>query len=115
VVSLRHTIFVRRPEGTRPLCIPNGRREDNIKTDIAGTDYEHMSWIHLVQDKFQLRSLVSTVTKANSPIFLATKKLLNSQDGFINIAAIPVQTWIQAQGFRSLRLPDFLIIGMCMW
>ena len=60
---MRDIVFVWGPEGTRPHCISSGRWEDNIKIDIVGTDYEHIDWIHLVQDKFQWRSFVNTVTK----------------------------------------------------
>jgi hypothetical protein len=40
---------------------------------------------------------VNTVTKTKTLIFLVAEKILNSQDGFSVVAAIPVQTWRQAQ------------------
>jgi hypothetical protein len=46
-----YTVFVRKPEGRRPLGKPRRRWEDNIKTDLREIGWKGVDWIHLDQDK----------------------------------------------------------------
>jgi hypothetical protein len=49
------------PEGKRPLGKPRHKLEDNIKTELRGLGWDDMNWIHLAEDRGQLRALVSIV------------------------------------------------------
>jgi hypothetical protein len=46
-----YRIFVRRPEGKRPLGRPSHRYEDNIKMGLREIGLAGMNWIDLVQDR----------------------------------------------------------------
>jgi hypothetical protein len=54
-----YRIFVRNPEGKRPLGRQRRRWVDNIKMDLREID--GMDWIDLAQDSYQWRALVNTV------------------------------------------------------
>jgi hypothetical protein len=41
--------------------------EDNIKTNLKGTMYERVDWIHLAQDRVQWRALVNMVMNLRVP------------------------------------------------
>jgi hypothetical protein len=43
-----YKIFVRKPEGNRPLRRPRHRWEDNIRMDLGEIVWEGMDWIHMV-------------------------------------------------------------------
>jgi hypothetical protein len=43
--------LVRRPEGERPLGIPSGRWEDNIKMDLREIGIDVADWIQMAQDR----------------------------------------------------------------
>jgi len=43
-------VYLRQPEGNRPLGRPKRRWEDNIKTDLEKVGCESMDWIDLAQD-----------------------------------------------------------------
>jgi len=53
-------MLIGKPEGKRPAVRPRRRCEDNI-TDLKGTVYEDVDWIHVVHDREQRRILVNTV------------------------------------------------------
>jgi hypothetical protein len=48
-----YRIFVRKPEGKRPLGRPRCRWVDNIKMDLRELGWGGMDWIVLVQDRDQ--------------------------------------------------------------
>jgi hypothetical protein len=56
-----------KPEGKRPLGRPRRRWVDNIKMDLRVIGWDSMDWIHLVQDRDQLRALVNTVMSLRVP------------------------------------------------
>jgi hypothetical protein len=45
-----YRVFVRNPEGKRPLGRPRLRWEDNIKADFHEVVYRCMDWIELDQE-----------------------------------------------------------------
>jgi hypothetical protein len=59
--------FCKKSEGKRPLRRPRRRWEDNIIMDLREIGLEGMSWIHLAQDRDQLRALVNTVMNLYVP------------------------------------------------
>jgi hypothetical protein len=56
-----HRIWVRNPEGKRPLVKPRRSWKDNIKMDLREIGLESVDWIHLAQDTDQWRALVNTI------------------------------------------------------
>jgi hypothetical protein len=46
-----YKIFIRNPEGKRPLGRPRCSWEDNIKIDLNERRWEGVEWIHLAQDR----------------------------------------------------------------
>jgi hypothetical protein len=56
-----YRVFVRRPEGKRPLGRPRHRWEDNIKMDLREIGVDGANWIQLAQDRVQWRACVNTV------------------------------------------------------
>jgi hypothetical protein len=46
-----YRIITGKPEGMRPLGRRGYRKEDNIKKDLKGIEWEGSDWIHLVLDK----------------------------------------------------------------
>jgi hypothetical protein len=63
-----HTVtLVGKSEGKRPLRRFRHRWEDNIRMDRREIGWEGVDWIHLVQDRNQLRALVSTVMNFRVP------------------------------------------------
>jgi hypothetical protein len=61
-----YRIFVRRPEGRRPLGRPRRRWEDNIKVDLQEVGWG-MDWIELAQDRDRWRALVNVVMNLRVP------------------------------------------------
>jgi hypothetical protein len=53
--------LVRKPKGKIPLGRPSRGREDNIKIDLREIGWEGGDWIHVAQDRDQLRPPVNTV------------------------------------------------------
>jgi hypothetical protein len=62
-----YRVLVVSPEGKRPLRRPRRRWEDNIKTDLREIGIDEANWIHLAQDKVQLRACVNTVMHLRIP------------------------------------------------
>jgi hypothetical protein len=62
-----YRIFVRKPEGKRPLGRPRRRWVDNIKMDLREIGWGSMDWIDLARDRDQWRALVNTVMNLPVP------------------------------------------------
>jgi hypothetical protein len=58
VVRHAYTILIGKSAGKRPLRRPRRRWEEN-KTEIREMRCEDVHWIHLAQDRSQLRALVN--------------------------------------------------------
>jgi hypothetical protein len=56
-----YNIFVRRPEGRRPLGRPRRRWEDNIKMGLREIGFGDVDLIHWAQDRDRWRALVNNV------------------------------------------------------
>jgi hypothetical protein len=61
-----YNIFVRRPEGRRPLGRPRRRWED-IKMDLREIGFGDVDWIHCAQDRDRWRAFVNTVMNLRVP------------------------------------------------
>jgi hypothetical protein len=48
-----YSVFVGKPEGSRPLQRRRRRWEDNIKMYLREIEWEDVDWIHLAQDRGQ--------------------------------------------------------------
>jgi hypothetical protein len=59
-------VFVRKPEGKRPLGKPRRRWED-IKMDLQEVGCGDTDWIELAQDRDRWRSLVNAVMNLRVP------------------------------------------------
>jgi hypothetical protein len=46
-----HNIVVRKPEGKRPVGRHRHRWEDHTRRDLREIEWEHVDWMHLVQDR----------------------------------------------------------------
>jgi hypothetical protein len=55
-----YRIWVRRPEGRKPLGRPRRRWEDNIKMDLREIGID-ANWIQLAQDRVQWRACVNVI------------------------------------------------------
>jgi hypothetical protein len=56
-----YRVFVRKPEGMRPLGRPRHRWEDNIRMDLQEVGCGCEDWIGLAQGRDRWRALVSAV------------------------------------------------------
>jgi hypothetical protein len=56
-----YRLFVRKPEGKRPLGTPRRRWMDNIKMDLLEIGVSVVDWIDLAQDRYRSRALVNSV------------------------------------------------------
>jgi hypothetical protein len=57
-----YNILVGKSEGKRPLRRPRSRWEYNSRKDLREIGLEVVNWIHLAQNRDQLRVLVNTIT-----------------------------------------------------
>jgi hypothetical protein len=57
-----YSISIGKSEGKRSLGRPRCRGEDNIKMDVRG-----IGWMHVTQDKDQWRAVVNTVMNVRVP------------------------------------------------
>jgi hypothetical protein len=57
--SIAYRILVGNPEGRRPLGTAKRRWRSNIKIDFREINLGGMNWIHLAQDRDQLRGLLN--------------------------------------------------------
>jgi hypothetical protein len=62
-----YRVLVGRSEGKIQLGRPRRRWEDNIKMDLRDIGIDGANWIQLVQDRFQWRAFVNTVTNLRVP------------------------------------------------
>jgi len=62
-----YTILVRKPEGKRSLVRHWRRYEDNIRMDLRVIFWEGVNWIHLDQDRGNLRAVMNTVIYLRVP------------------------------------------------
>jgi hypothetical protein len=62
-----YRIFVRKPEGKRPLGRPRRRWVDNIKMDLREIGWHGGDWIDLAQDRDQWRALVRAAMNLRVP------------------------------------------------
>jgi hypothetical protein len=62
-----YRIFVRKPDGKRPLGRQRRRWVDNIKMELRETRWGDMDWIDLAQDRDQWRALVNAVMNLRVP------------------------------------------------
>jgi len=60
--------LVGKPQGKRPLGIPECRWEDNFKMDLQEVGYGGMHWIDLAQDRDWWWALVNAVTNLRVPL-----------------------------------------------
>jgi hypothetical protein len=60
-------LFVRKPEGKRPLGRPRHRWVDNIRMDLEEVGWGDMDWIGLAQDRNRWRALVNSVLNLRIP------------------------------------------------
>jgi hypothetical protein len=67
VKSTGYRIFVRRPEGKRPLGRTRQRWMKNIKMNLRETGWGGLDWIDLSQDSDQWRALVNTIMNLRVP------------------------------------------------
>jgi hypothetical protein len=56
-----YRVFVRQPEGKRPLGRPRRRWWDNIKMDLEEVGCRGMDWMELAQDRDRWLALVNAV------------------------------------------------------
>jgi hypothetical protein len=61
-----YRVFIRRPEGKRPLGRPRRRWEDNIKMDLQEVGWS-MDWIDLAQDRDRCWALANAVMNLRVP------------------------------------------------
>jgi hypothetical protein len=62
-----YRIWVRKPEGKRPLGRPRHRWVDNIKIDLREIGWDGIDWIDLAEDKDQCIALVNMVMNLRGP------------------------------------------------
>ena len=62
-----YRIFVRKPEGKRPLGRPRRRWEYNIKMDLQEVEGDGMNWIEVAQGRDMSWALVNAVMNFRVP------------------------------------------------
>jgi hypothetical protein len=67
VGSSVYRIFMRKPEGKRPLGRPMCRWEDNIKMSLQEVGGGGLDWIELAHDRDRWRALVTAVMNVHVP------------------------------------------------
>jgi hypothetical protein len=60
-------LFVRKPEGMRPLGRPRYRWIDNIKRYLLEIGLGGVDWIGMAQDRYRWRALVNAVMNPRFP------------------------------------------------
>jgi hypothetical protein len=72
-----YKIFLRKPEGKRPLGRPRYRWADNINIDLREIEWNGMDCIDLAQDRDQWMALMNAVMNLRVP--LHAEKFLSSR------------------------------------
>ena len=62
-----YRVWVRKPEGKRPLGRPRRTWEDNIKIDLQEVGCGGMDWIEMAQDRDMWRALMNAVMNIRVP------------------------------------------------
>jgi hypothetical protein len=62
-----YRVFVRKPDGNRPLGRPRRRWEDNIKMGLQKVGYGGRDWIDLAQERDRWRAFVNAVMNLRVP------------------------------------------------
>jgi hypothetical protein len=62
-----YKVWVRKPEGKRPLGRPLRKWEDNSKKDLQEVGYGGLNWIELAQDRDRWWELLNAVMKFQVP------------------------------------------------
>jgi hypothetical protein len=60
-------VLEERPEGKRPIGIPRGRWEANVKMDLQEVEWWGMHWVDLAQDRDRWRALVNALMNLRVP------------------------------------------------
>jgi hypothetical protein len=60
-------VLVGKPDGKRPLVRTRRSWEDNNKMDLSKIGWDGMAWIHLAQNRDQMRPLVNMVINPQLP------------------------------------------------
>jgi hypothetical protein len=63
-----HNILIEKLGGERPFGKPRRRWEDNVRMYLRETGWGGVDWIHLAQDRVQLRALVITIMSLRIPL-----------------------------------------------
>jgi hypothetical protein len=56
-----YKVFVRKPEGKKPLGRPRRRWDDGIRMNLREIGWESVEWIHLAQGRDRWQAVVNTV------------------------------------------------------
>jgi hypothetical protein len=62
-----YTVWVRKPEGMRPLGRPRRKWVQNIKLDLVEIDWGGVDWIGLAQDRYKWKALVNSAMNLRVP------------------------------------------------
>jgi len=62
-----YRIFVTNPKWKRPRGRPKRRWDDNIIMDVREIGWEGVNWMHLVQVRYQWRTLLNMKMKLRVP------------------------------------------------
>ena len=60
-------VFVRKPDGKRPLGKCGYGWEENVKMDFKYTGWERFIWIHLDHDRHRWQAVMNTVMNLHTP------------------------------------------------
>jgi hypothetical protein len=63
-----YRLWVRKPQGKRPLGTPRSRWVDNIKMDLGEVEWGDVDWIGLAQDRNRRRAVVNSVLNLRVPL-----------------------------------------------
>jgi hypothetical protein len=100
-----YRVFVKRPEGKKPLGRPRHRWEENIKMNLMEVGWGGMDWIALAEDRDGCQELVNAVMNLRVPqnvgISLLDEDLLASQEGRCSMESV-------ARPWRAKKNPVYI-------